>query len=53
MFLERIKNVNDIKQFNEEELEELSAEIRDFFIFHVSASPQKVTLSTKVTSHRY
>ncbi len=32
MFLERIKNVNDIKQFNEEELEELSAEIRDFLV---------------------
>lgn len=32
MFLERIKDVNDIKQFNEEELEELSAEIRDFLV---------------------
>ena len=31
MVLDRIKKVNDIKQLNEEELEELQEEIRDFF----------------------
>ena len=32
MVLDRIKKVNDIKQLNEEELEELQEEIRDFLV---------------------
>lgn len=32
MYLERIQKVNDIKQFNEDELEEVAAEIRDFLV---------------------
>ena len=36
MVLDRIKKVNDIKQLNEEELEELQEEIRDFLVENIS-----------------
>ena len=36
MVLDRIKKVNDIKQLNEEELEELQEEIRDFLVENIA-----------------
>ena len=36
MVLDRIKKVNDIKQLNQEELEELQEEIRDFLVENIA-----------------
>lgn len=41
MVLDRIKKVNDIKQLNEEELEELQEEIRDFLVENI-AKPEDI-----------
>lgn len=38
MYLDRIQKINDIRQLNEDELEELAAEIRDFLIESIAAT---------------
>ena len=43
MVLDRIKKVNDIKQLNEEELEELQEEIRDFLVENIAKTGGHLT----------
>ena len=47
MYLEKIKQTNDIKKIEKEHLDELAQEIRDFLIEKISFSEDQTPSSSK------